>query len=143
MKRLVLLAICLILVTFIAGCTGGTQYQTGASIADQEQTQTTPTSSTPTTKTTEKIEIIDHKMEYGEYGNLMVTGTAKNVGNSQLSYAEIRVKFYDKDNNLLETFMDNVNDLDAGQTWKFKVLYPSMNVENVDHYDIGVGTTYP
>jgi len=138
MKEIVLLALSLVAIVIIAGCTSGTQYQTGASIADEVQPKTTPT---PEPKTSEKIEILDHKIEYSEYGNLMVVGTAKNVAGKKLSYAEIRVKFYDKSGALLETFMDNVNDLDAGQTWKFKILYPSMNVEEVDHYDIGVGTT--
>lgn len=125
MRKFLLLG--LIAIVLIAGCTSETEYGTGQAIAGEP---------------TEKIEILDHKMEYGEYGSLMVTGTAKNVGDKQLSYAEIRVRFYDKDDSLLSTSFDNINDLDAGQTWKFKVLYFSMDVEEVDHYDIGVGTVW-
>ena len=90
----------------------------------------------------EKIKILNHELTYGEYGTLSVTGTAENVVDRQLSYVEIRVKFYDEDGALIETFFDNINDLDAGEKWKFDVMYPGMDTYEVDDYDIGVGTVW-
>ena len=46
------------------------------------------------------LEILDHRMETGEFGNPIIKGTAKNIGSSSLSYAEVRVKFYDKEGTL-------------------------------------------
>ena len=45
------------------------------------------------------LEILDHRMETGEFGNRIIKVTAKNIGSSSLSYAEVRVKFYDKRGN--------------------------------------------
>jgi hypothetical protein len=93
-------------------------------------------------QTTESLQILEHHQEYGEYGNLIITGTAKNIGNKQLSYAEVRVKFYDKDDSLISNSLDNVNDLDAGETWKFEVVYLGLDTYNVDRYEIAVGSTW-
>ncbi|ODS36684.1 MAG: hypothetical protein A7315_14010 [Candidatus Altiarchaeales archaeon WOR_SM1_79] len=125
----------LVAVIFISGCTTETEYQPGTPSGGEKQTETKSASE-------EKIKILDHEMVRGEFGNLMVVGTAENVGDKQLSYAEIRVRFYDKDDVLLETFMDNINDVGPGQKWRFEVMYPGMDTQKVDHYDIGVGTVW-
>ena len=91
---------------------------------------------------TEELKILNHNLEYSEYGNLMVVGTAENVASKQLSYAEIKVKFYDKDNALIDTSLDNINDLDVGEKWKFKVIYLGMDTYNIDTYEIAVGSTW-
>ena len=46
------------------------------------------------------LEILDHRMETGEFGNLIIKGTAKNIESSSLSYAKVRVKFYNKEGRL-------------------------------------------
>lgn len=91
---------------------------------------------------TEQIKILEHKMTFNELGNLIIAGVAQNVGEKQISYAEIRVRFYDKDDVLLGTSLDNINDVDPGQKWKFEVMYLGLDIHNVDHYDIGIGTTW-
>ena len=39
-----------------------------------------------------------HRIE--EFGNPIIKGTTKNIGSSPLSYAEVRVKFYDREGTL-------------------------------------------
>jgi len=68
-----------------------------------------------------------------------VRGTAKNVSGKQLSYAEIRVRAYDSAGNLLESGLDNINDIGADQTWTFEVFVWKQGIAS---YDIGVGSTF-
>ena len=91
---------------------------------------------------TEKLEILSHNMSTAEFGNLVVKGAAKNVSSSNLSYAEVRVKFYDAAGALIATSLDNINDLGPGESWNFEVMYPGMDTENVASYKIGVGSTW-
>ncbi len=91
---------------------------------------------------TEKLEILSHSMSTTEFGLLVIKGVAKNVSSSNLSYAEVRVKFYDAAGNLIDTSLDNINDLAAGETWSFEVMYFGMDTENVKSYKIGVGSVW-
>jgi hypothetical protein len=89
-----------------------------------------------------ELVILSHSMATTEYGIPVVSGEAKNVGDSTLSYAEVKVKFYDGAGNLLDTWLDNINDLGAGQTWKFEVMYIGTHDEDVASYEIGVGSCF-
>jgi len=89
-----------------------------------------------------KLEILSHHMTTGEYGNVIVEGQAKNVGGSNLAYAEVRVKFYDSAGSLIDTSLDNINDLGANETWNFEVFYLGMHEEEVATYEIGVGSCF-
>ncbi len=89
---------------------------------------------------TEELQIINHTGGITEYGSPMVTGTARNVSSSNLSYAEIRVKWYDSAGTLLETSLDNINDLGPGETWRFEVIY--FGSEKNVSYKIGIGSTF-
>lgn len=109
-----------------------TTYETGSAIKNEE---------TPT-KTSEPLTILNHEMTYGEYGNLIITGLAENTVGKQLSYTEIRVKFYDNEDVLIGTSLDNINDLDAGEKWRFEVMYLGLDDYDVDSYEIGVGSTW-
>jgi hypothetical protein len=125
-KSLVAIALVAILIPGLSGCTE-TQYQPGESGAPPA---------------TEKLQILSHSMSRGEYGNLVVKGTAKNVASSTLSYAEVRVKFYDAAGTLLNTSLANINDLGPGETWSFQVMYFGTDEDKVTSYKIGVGTTW-
>jgi len=144
-QSIVLTAVFLLIVLsfFTAGC-GETQYQSGAAIQNNPTDSGSGSGSgqLPSAQQSsgQQIQILNHVLEKTDYGTVQVTGTAKNVAGKQLSYVEIRVKFYDKNNVLLDTFFDNINDLDPDQTWKFEVIYPGLDSGEVDHYDIGVGT---
>ncbi len=90
----------------------------------------------------EPLTILSHNLDYTDYGGLMITGVAKNTGNKKLNYAQVDVKFYDAENNVLGNSFDNINNLGAGETWKFKVVYLGTDDYNVDSYNISVGATW-
>ena len=130
MRKIVgFMAIALVmLVLSLVGC-AETQYQPGGS---------TPSELPPA----EKLQILSHSMTTGQFGNIIVKGTAKNISSSNLSYAEVKVKFYDAAGALIDTSLDNINDLGPGEIWNFEVMYLGMDTENVKSYKIGVGTTF-
>jgi len=110
---------------------------TGNVVSEEKQSeQYTAPSNTP------PLEILSHNMDYNEYGNLIITGIAKNTKNRELSYAQIDVKFYDNEGNVISNSLDNINNLGAGETWKFEVMYLGLDTYNVGSYDISVGTTW-
>ncbi|ELY77287.1 hypothetical protein C488_07152 [Natrinema pellirubrum DSM 15624] len=71
-----------------------------------------------------------------------VDGEAENVSGSELSYAEVEVKFYEGDT-LADSFLDNVNNLGAGETWAFSVQYTGMGEDAaaITDYEIRAGTS--
>jgi len=122
-----LIAIVAIVVAVIfAGCVEEPKYEEGAGVTTESK----------------NLEILDHHLEIGEFDIMYVRGTAKNTGSSSLSYAEVRVKFYDKEGAVIDTFLDNINDLGPGEVWNFEVMYPGTDVEKVDSYKIAVGSVF-
>ena len=89
-----------------------------------------------------KIEILEHELTYGNFGNLMVVGVAENTAGKELSYAQIDVKFYDGDGILIGNSLDNVNNLENGEKWRFEVMYLDIDSYEVDSYKISVGTVW-
>ena len=51
--------------------------------------------------------------------SVTITGTLKNGTKKKYDYVSITYTLYDKDGNNLGTALDNMNYLDAGETWKF------------------------
>ncbi|SDK07797.1 FxLYD domain-containing protein [Methanoculleus thermophilus] len=140
--RLSAILIILLLVVGVTacGCTSRTQYVSG----DDEPGPTAPTTAAATpTKVTgrDALQIVSHELEYGSYGSIYVVGSAKNIGDERISWGSIDVKFYDHDGNLVGNGADFVQDLDPGETWKFKVTYYDSDGA-VDSYKIGVGSTW-
>jgi hypothetical protein len=114
-----------------------TVYITGDAVSDDE------TDDSEIEKVSnEKIEILEHELVYGEYGNLMVQGVAKNTAGKKLAYAEIDVKFYDKEGILIGTSLDNINNIEDGEKWRFEVMYFDMDTSDVDSYKISIGTIW-
>ena len=70
-----------------------------------------------------KYEIINTNMtyEYSEYlgYSANITGTFKNLSNKDFSYVQVEFSVYDAAGNNLGTAIDNINNLSAGDTWKF------------------------
>lgn len=51
-----------------------------------------------------------------------ISGSVKNNTSKTYRYVQVVVNIYDKDDNLLGTALDNVTNLEAGGTWKFKAI---------------------
>ena len=90
----------------------------------------------------DKLKILSHEMTYGTYGTLSITGVAENVAGKTLSYVQVDVKFYDEDGVLIGNSLDNANDLEAGEKWKFEAVYFDLDSYDVDSYKIGVGSVW-
>ncbi len=51
-----------------------------------------------------------------------IRGTLKNNKSRDLSYAQVTFNLYDADGNQIGTAFDNINNWEAGGTWKFKAM---------------------
>jgi len=92
-----------------------------------------------------KLQIIEYHPEAGgtEYfKTLYIVGTAKNIGGRKISYGSVEAKFYDKNGYLLNNGLDNFNDLEPGEMWKFKIVYLGSDVSEVSTYTIDVGASW-
>jgi hypothetical protein len=66
-----------------------------------------------------------------------ITGVARNTSTTELQYAEVIGKFYDKDGSLLHRGVDSTTNLSAGEIWEFTISYsrevhPSLNIFSWD-----------
>jgi hypothetical protein len=94
------------------------------------------------------IEILEHQLLRENEGTnserVSVEGSAENTSGEQLSYAEVRARFLDEDGALLESSLDNVNDLGSEMKWQFEISFPGFGEDAaaVSEYEIAVGNTY-
>ncbi len=65
--------------------------------------------------------------------NGKIIGTLKNCGKKRYSYVSIEFSLYDRKGNLVGSTLDNVTNLDPGETWKF-----SANIIDDDCYKFAV-----
>ena len=87
----------------------------------------------------QKAVILNNSMKVNSYGNLAVSGLVENIANGELSYVEIKLKFYDFEHNVLETTSKSITNLEAGEKWRFEVVYPNTDIWKVVNYDIKLG----
>ena len=86
------------------------------------------------------VQILNHNTSYSGFGTTTVTGTAKNIGNKQIS-VQLKAKFYDKNNVLIDTSFDYISDIDPGEIFSFEI--PCFNCgQSYDHYTIGIGSVW-
>lgn len=76
---------------------------------------------TNTTTKQEKLSVVDHSTTNDGYWTYIV-GTVKNNTNRNYSYVQVEINLYDADGNLVNSTLDNINNLEANGTWKFKAL---------------------
>jgi hypothetical protein len=73
-----------------------------------------------------------------EVGKLTITGIAKNEGKISVPVAEIQIKFFDANNNLITSSKTSTENFDAGGTWGFTVVYPGPDSRKVASYKITI-----
>lgn len=114
------------------GCSGNSsnpdKYQPGNSTQANQEASKPP------------LEILNSKLMKQEYGGYAVTGTAK--ANKDLTYAEVSVKAYGSDGAVIGSYITNMNNLKAGETWNFKVLGPFDDSVRVVNYTIANGNSW-
>ena len=69
----------------------------------------------------EKFTVIEHSTSNDGYWTYIV-GTIKNNTNKNYSYVQIEINLYDAEGNLVNSTLDNINNLEANGTWKFKAI---------------------
>lgn len=69
----------------------------------------------------EKLSIIEHKTEKDGYFTY-ITGTIKNNTNKNYTYVQVEINLYDAQGNLINSTLDNINNLEPNGTWKFKAM---------------------
>jgi len=77
-----------------------------------------------------KLEIIDKELIKDESGTRVVV-TVKNVGSNKIELAEVTVKFYDKNEALIETGKDAVMNLKPAESWTFTIECKSEGCDEV------------
>lgn len=65
------------------------------------------------------VEIVTEYNEYLGY-SAKITGIAKNITKKDFSYVSVEFAVYDASGNNLGTAIDNVNNILAGDTWRFE-----------------------
>lgn len=131
----------------IAGCTSDTEFEDGDG-GDGNNSGDGGGSNDGGSGSDEKLKILDHELvreDAGKsYETVEVVGTAENVSGDTLGYAEVKAKFYDANEALLDSSLDNVNDLGAGEKWSFEIMYLAMGEEaaEVASYKIGAGSNF-
>lgn len=77
---------------------------------------------TGTTTTKEKFTLLEGYNGYvGEYDfGYYIEGYIQNNTDKEYSYVQVEFNLYDKDGALIDTALDNINNLEANGKWKFK-----------------------
>jgi len=84
----------------------------------------------------EALEIINSSMTYDEFGYAEVTGRVRNNGDSEIPGCFVKAKFYDSEDNLVDTGMDVLYHMSAGEEARFTIL---CGKEGVVRYEVYVG----
>lgn len=120
---LIVIAVAGMLVTALIGC-AGEKYQ--------------PEKGTPAVIKGDTLEIAEHTLTKGEYGDIVVKGIAKNISSSTIASAELTVTFYDPLGSILSSSNSKIEDLGPGESRDFKVRYLGAT-KNVDSYELEIG----
>ena len=68
------------------------------------------------------LEVIDSGFCLIDYSVRGVCGRVKNNSSFNKSYVQVEINLYDRNGDLLDSTMDNINNLESGQTWSFKAM---------------------
>ena len=85
----------------------------------------------------EKFTLLEHNVsdESNDFA-MYIEGKVQNNKDKDYDYAQITFTTYDAEGNTIGTCMDNINNLKANGTWKFKAICTE-SVSQIDHYELG------
>lgn len=125
-KKIILIAVAVFLAIGIIGSMNGKKETVKVTTNEQKQTNNTNNTEKEQKKEPEKekpaYEVTDVKIEKDEFSTY-VTGILKNNTDKEKAYVQISFAVNDKDGNKVGTALDNISNLGAGKTWKFKAIY--------------------
>lgn len=144
MRRRVLLSS--IAVVPIAGCTSnGDGQNDGSEDNGSEEEPEDPQEG-------ERVEIVESELVRENAGtdeeSVAIRGIARVKPDAEVSYVEIRALFYDAEGELLDTIIEQIDEVGRhgddpeGQRWEFEVVYPQIGerAAEVESYELEVGT---
>lgn len=82
------------------------------------------------------LRIMKYNEERPEVGKLTIVGIAKNEGKTTVPRAEVQIKFYDANKNLVISAKDTTENFDPSETWNFKIAYPGPDSRKVKSYQV-------
>lgn len=98
-----------------------------AGAGESDTIQTGTDMKVETTQNQEKFTLVDSEGSFDGFG-YYVSGTIKNNKDKEYSYVQVTFNLYDADGAQIGTAMDNINNLEANGTWKFKAIGITENV---------------
>lgn len=111
-KYWIILIVFLTFAILSAGCCGATQTTVDG----------TSSSTSTSTSTVSDLQLIESSVQPGDFGTKYIVGTIKNNGKRTYSYVQVTINLYDDDGAQVGSTLDNINNLEAGGTWKFKAM---------------------
>lgn len=91
-------------------------------------------------ETPDSIELMDSRLVETQSGAAVI-GTLKNTGNNPYSFLEVEVTLNDGDTVLgewIDSTEEEINDLGAGESWRFDATFDNENVYEATGYTINV-----
>jgi len=88
------------------------------------------------------LRILKYHEERPEVGRLIISGIAKNEGKTMVPRAEVQIKFYDANKNVIVSSTDATDNFDPGGTWGFTVVYPGPDSGKVKSYKVSIIQVY-
>ena len=103
----------------------------------------------------ERVEIIGSELVREDVGTeeetVVIHGIAQVKADAEVSYVEIRALFYDAEGELLDTIIEQIDEVDRhgeegddfeGRRWEFEIRYPytGEDAAEVESYELEVGT---
>lgn len=85
-----------------------------------------------------EVVILSHKMTTDATGQRVVLVTVKNISYNTAELAEVQVKFYDGQKNLVDYATDSVLNLKPDETWDFTIPCSGSNCGMVVSYEVSV-----
>ena len=84
------------------------------------QDSTTKTISVSSSDGEKRVEILDWQRTEDDDGDILITGTAKNISNKTLAAAVVEGKLFNADDERVGTAMDAITFLGPGEEWDFE-----------------------
>lgn len=81
---------------------------------------------------TEKFTLVSDEIITDSIGSCYIEGTIQNNTNKNYTYVQVTFNIYDEAGNQLGTAVDNINNLEANGTWKYKAI--GLTTEKVHSY---------
>jgi hypothetical protein len=83
-----------------------------------------------------ELTVLKHELTRDQSGKAVILVTVKNTSNVKAELAEVKVRFYDAQKNLIDSSRDSVMNLGPDETWDFTIACQSDRGNEVKSYEI-------